>query len=411
MSRWLMAVVITSLVFALPLLPTLAQPTSQQEVRILKPQDEAAVEGEVEILAEGIGFIDLHLFGYAHFWYSSGGERFTFLGMDANGSDGFSLVWDTNQVPDGRYLIKVTIADLLNNQGANQIAVTVSNHGIESITEEIVDTVGKAFKGAGDALEFDKQKGLTEVINDVVNGFGVAAMSFNSAAQDLKEIGSTVRNSIAAADPIISKAGLYEALGKAFASAGANLRAINIDGAVEGLKNIQEIMLALASTRFDDVNFDLLYLATQEIDEAVEAVLGLKEFISGAKQGDPSEVAERALLALEEIGCSFREIGIELSELAEQKLVTFADVNGNPVTKHELGEVLVINASRARRIKVEIFRQSGDLVFTGAAEGDRFEWDGKGDAGELVTRGIYFYRITFESDGIERVRMGKLVIV
>ena len=60
------------------------------------------------------------------------------LGVDSNGSDGWSLAWDTTTSADGEYTLRVTATDTAGQTAFDQRTVTVSNG---STSQEIVLTI------------------------------------------------------------------------------------------------------------------------------------------------------------------------------------------------------------------------------------------------------------------------------
>jgi hypothetical protein len=98
------------------------------EVEITSPGDGAKVKDFVTVEAEdNSGQNDVIS---TTFEYSSDGLVWTTIGTDTDGSDGWSVVWDTSSLDMGSYLIKATMTDTIGNTGSDQITVTVVPEGI-----------------------------------------------------------------------------------------------------------------------------------------------------------------------------------------------------------------------------------------------------------------------------------------
>lgn len=67
--------------------------------------------GTVLLSVRAKGFPDLQSFSFALFEYSRDGEHFVEIGVDRRYQDGFSTLWDTTLLPNGRYVLRATVTD------------------------------------------------------------------------------------------------------------------------------------------------------------------------------------------------------------------------------------------------------------------------------------------------------------
>ena len=88
-------------------------------VSITGPADGATVAGEVILMADatddnGVSQVEFFLDGVS-------------LGMDSDGSDGWSTLWNTTSVTDGGYDVSATATDTIGQTASDSIRVTVDN--------------------------------------------------------------------------------------------------------------------------------------------------------------------------------------------------------------------------------------------------------------------------------------------
>jgi hypothetical protein len=88
-------------------------------VMIVSPKEDEIVSGDVTITAltfdrQGVNSVQFFVDG-------------TSLGTDADGSDGWSITWDTTQVADGQHRLSAVATDEDNDSGKDRVNVTVSN--------------------------------------------------------------------------------------------------------------------------------------------------------------------------------------------------------------------------------------------------------------------------------------------
>jgi len=92
---------------------------------ITSPMGGNAVFGNVPVNAtEMSGAGDVR---NATFTYSQDGQNWILISVDNDGSDGWSVVWNTLMVVNGNYQLKVAMRDHLGNEASNTIIVVVNN--------------------------------------------------------------------------------------------------------------------------------------------------------------------------------------------------------------------------------------------------------------------------------------------
>jgi hypothetical protein len=102
-------------------------------VQFLNLSDEQAVNKTILIEVSANRFEALDQFGFAEFSYSADDASFREIGIDRDPSDGFSTVWDTTQIDNGRYLIRARVSDAARMSASTEIWVWVSNGLITNV--------------------------------------------------------------------------------------------------------------------------------------------------------------------------------------------------------------------------------------------------------------------------------------
>lgn len=102
-------------------------PTSGPRAEFERPQEGATLSGEVELRVRGEGFQELERAGLARFELSRDGGRFEPIGVDGDGSDGFSTIWETGSVASGTYLLRAVLVDGRGRSASAELRVKVAN--------------------------------------------------------------------------------------------------------------------------------------------------------------------------------------------------------------------------------------------------------------------------------------------
>ena len=102
------------------------QAVDGRRVEMVTPLDGRQVRGEWGVVAVGRGFTDLELFGHARFELAGADGGFVPIAEDRDGTDGFAVLWDTREVPNGNYRIRVTLTGVQQKASA-QTTVQVDN--------------------------------------------------------------------------------------------------------------------------------------------------------------------------------------------------------------------------------------------------------------------------------------------
>lgn len=95
------------------------------------------------------------------FEYSSDGVTWNEIGTDTDGSDGWTMEWDTTTVPNGNYYLRYTMTDADGNQGSSQISITVANQGNAPLLEIIKP--GVIFEGTFNQFNYGTYPMIMEI--------------------------------------------------------------------------------------------------------------------------------------------------------------------------------------------------------------------------------------------------------
>ena len=104
-------------------------------VTITSPEEDEEVSGTVTIAADASDDVEVTQVAFR--------VGTTALGIDDDGSDGWSTTWDTTTVPNGDYTITATATDSSGQTDSDQVTVAVANVGaVETVFSGMVDSAG-----------------------------------------------------------------------------------------------------------------------------------------------------------------------------------------------------------------------------------------------------------------------------
>lgn len=95
---------------------------TQPTVAIIEPENDALLKGRIRIYASGDDDVVI-----ARFEYSMDGITWNLIGIDNVGENGWKSAWNTSEVSDGDYYIKVTMIDDQGFTGFAVVFVAVNN--------------------------------------------------------------------------------------------------------------------------------------------------------------------------------------------------------------------------------------------------------------------------------------------
>jgi hypothetical protein len=104
-----------------------APATSTARVRWLALCPGGVCTGVVRLEVQAEGFPDLQSFSFALFEFSQDGDHFVEIGVDRTASDGFWVEWDTRRLPEGTYILRVTVTDATGVRATMTARVEVRN--------------------------------------------------------------------------------------------------------------------------------------------------------------------------------------------------------------------------------------------------------------------------------------------
>jgi hypothetical protein len=102
-------------------------PDSGPRAEFESPKEGATLSGEVELSVRGEGFQELERTGLARFEFSLDGRYFEPIGIDRDGSDGFSVIWRTSMLADGDYLLRAVLVDGRGESASAELWIKVAN--------------------------------------------------------------------------------------------------------------------------------------------------------------------------------------------------------------------------------------------------------------------------------------------
>lgn len=100
------------------------------KIDYMDPWDNSTVIGDVDLVNNKIG--DKTVYGIITVCPKS--RSSVLIGEDTNGTDGWSVPWDTTQLPDAFYLVRATMTDTTGNTGMDLMLVYINNARVTDIT-------------------------------------------------------------------------------------------------------------------------------------------------------------------------------------------------------------------------------------------------------------------------------------
>jgi hypothetical protein len=384
----------------------------EPEVLFLNLAEDAIIRDVVNIEAEGKNFPDLQSFGFADFLYSDdGGESFTTIGRDGNTFDGLSLLWDTTEVPDGEYLLRIDVTDLTNTMGNGTQRVFVNNRGNDSFSNRMLDILSVLFGALGQALNSPEDIDISEAVSVIQENLTTASVTVQVAFDDTHAINNELPQSIRNQDGLLQQIPLFIDIMKAYLDAEAGIRNLAIADAQTAFIELSVFMERLSTLKIGNVDFsllepvaDALSEASGKLDQLLASIQGegdassdevLGEFIALTRIAVPLLVDMAQVMHEADIACS-----VSFSDSASDISVQYAFDNAERtihVGDGTLGGTLTV------------FDADGDTVYETSFE-QPFVWDGSGNSGSQLDPATYYFNIELD-DASDQVKTGRLVIV
>lgn len=397
--------------------------TGDPQVHIIHPNDGTIIKGKVKIRAEAIGFMDLTA-SFAHFSYSPDGIHFTFLEPDQDSSDGFAQTWDTAQVVDGKYSIKVSVTGTFGDKASRQISVIVNNHvsqakeGIHSLTRELAENIGSGMEKAWSILEFsDEDEEIFAFLRTTSGKFKEAAGCFRDVERSLVNIKAdlpAVFSKIKQVKSSDSMSEIFGNLASSFESAGESIKTMDNGSLKAALKEIQTEISSLVGLNFCGIDFTPLTKVKDKLDKILMLTDKVDQLVKGTEVdvegSEIDELIRQFKSTFAKIGEIIEKVGTQVKRLASNGKVKFTNSSGNDLNSYSLGEELILRAPKVKQMKFELFDVGQSLVFSKTAEKDEIGWQGTGSDGKLLPAGLYYFQVTLISEEQKGVEIGWIVI-
>jgi hypothetical protein len=405
MKRWLTMLLVIGVA-----LTGFAQ--DEPEVLFLNLLEDAIIRDVVNIEAEGKNFPDLQSFGFADFLYSDdGGESFTTIGRDGNTFDGLSLSWDTNEVPDGEYLLRIEVTDLTNTMGNGTQRVFVNNRGNDSFSNRMLDILSDLFGALGQALNSPDDIDISEAVSVIQENLGAASVTVQIAFDDTQAINDELPQSVRNQDSLLQRIPLFSDIMRAYLGAEAGIKNLAIAEAQTAFIELSVLMETLSTLKIGSVDFsqlepvaDALSEASGKLDQLLASIQGEGDSSSDAVLGEFIELTRIAVPILVDMSQAMHEADVACP-------VSFSDSVNDISVQYALDntERMIHVGDRAVNGELVIFDAEGSTVYETPFE-QPFIWDRAGSNESPLDPATYYFRIEL-GDASGDIKTGRLVIV
>ncbi len=308
---------------------------------------------------------------------------------------------------------EVPESDERNNRVEKEVEVR-KLEGVRSITLELFEGVAAGLRKAGQAIQVEENSDLFLLFEAFKSAAETAGKAFSGGAERLQLRTASLPSVLQQEAQVLTSgriADLYRSMAASFSEALEGLDRLNIQLLVSAFEKIRSDLVALAALLIEGVNLADLRETIALMDRALEEARRLQEAAEGAEEIDIEAVTQELLDVLSQIGAQWETTADGFAQSGSASLARFTTVQGNPITQYKASEELVIAHDRAQRLRWEVFRETGEPVFSAGAEGSQLRWRGVDSSGRALPPGRYFYRLTV-IDGREasRVELGQVIL-
>jgi len=384
----------------------LAQEDTTPRAVFLNPTEDGIIRNTVTIVVEGQNFFDLQNFGFVDFLFSSDGENFTTIGRDQNTFDGLSITWDTTTVPDGEYMLRAEVTDLVNTMGNGTATVFVNNNGNQSFTNRLMELLAVSFDALAQALNSPEEISLDEALGIIQENLDIGAVIIESVLGEIQTLSDAAPGFIKEMDPFLSQLPAIEKLLSATIDARNSIANLVLDEAQMAFSDMADALASLSNVQPNGFDFSPLAEVAVAVDDASNRLDELIDSIGGEGDSNTDEILAEFVEITRLAVPVLQTISMLLGESNETCLVRFSD-SQNHIS------VQFVEAETERNIlvdvetgSVELFNLNGDSLIGGGFSEGTFTWNGNNAGAETV-----YFVMNFEEDGVNVIKSGRLVVL
>ncbi len=384
----------------------LAQEDTTPRAVFLNPTEDGIIRNTVNVEVEGVNFFDLQNFGFVDFLYSSDGENFTTIGRDQNTFDGLSITWDTTTVPDGEYILRAEVTDLVNTMGTGTTTVFVNNNGNQSFTNRLMELLAVSFDALSQALNSPEEISLDEAIGIIQENLDAGAVIIESTLAEILTLSDAAPDFIKQADPFLLQLPAVEKLLTATITARDSITNLVLADAQMAFGDMASALGTLANAQPNGFDFSPLAEVSVAVDDAASRLDELIESIGGEGDSNTDEILAEFVEITRLAVPVLQAISVGLAESNETCPVRFSD-SQNPIS------VQFAQAETERNIlvdvdagSVELFNANGDSLISGDFSEGTFTWNGSNTNADT-----FYFVMNFEEAGVGVTKSGRLVVL
>jgi hypothetical protein len=308
---------------------------------------------------------------------------------------------------------EVEESDERNNRVEKEIEVR-KLEGVRSITLELFEGVASGLRKAGQAIQVEHNSDLFQLFEAFKAAAETAGEALSGGAERL-ELRTAGLPSVFQQEAQVLTSGqianLYRSMAASFSEAMEGLERLNLQLLITAFEKIQSDLETLAALSIEGVSLAELSATIVLMDQALAEAERLQAAAEGGEEVDVEGATQELLDVLSQIGAQWESTADGFAQSGSASLARFTTVQGNPVKEYRATEELVIAHDRAQRLRWEIFRETGELVFSAESEGAQLRWRGVDSSGRALPPGRYYYRLTaVDGRGTSRVELGQIIL-
>lgn len=284
------------------------------------------------------------------------------------------------------------------NERNNTFQTTLSvapDSNIVSLTHLALDSQAIAWQQASDALDFDitSSDNLFSLLDFVKGGFNNFSKAMTSLVNRLDEVNAEWPGSFVEDNVYTPLQPHYQSISDATALINTSLEDLNLDGSIQGMRTIQDALLALAALNSDLLPLADLALASNTLGFAIDAVMEAQENFT--EDGSAGDAIDTLLREVEAFGLILGDVARAFTQSTNQNTADLEDDQGETLRSLSPSTEVIITAPGAN-VVFEVIDSTGASVLNLNAPGNSVNWSGTDNSGLPLLADTYFFRIRWE---------------
>jgi hypothetical protein len=338
--------------------------------------------------------------------------------LGANQTRAVEFSWTATQGPHKvRVLVdepfsSVKEATRENNRLSYEFTV-VSPAAVRSATRQFAEAFGEALEQSGKALKFELSGDALKLYSDTLTALTNSAYALREVIEDTQLIKNTLPANIAQTDQIQRVdviTSVFDTMSEITLRMMGALSLGNFDGIIEQAGVLRSKLIELSTMNFEGIKFELLKPAILQMNKIIPLAKEFKEVLAGVKGRDLATVGRELFEAFLNYGSSLAQAGQGIKQAAMEQSARFVDKEGNPVATYQTGSLLSVVVANAHKLRLEVLNNAGAVLRDMQTESSKIDFDGMDGAGNAISDGTYFYKLSVQNTVIATNELGRLIV-